>query len=374
MTFTLFMKRNTAVFLTAISIILFLTSCSGLAYDPTEGLSNSATLPDKPTASPTTPPTSLPPAPATQDVSQADETAPATVPEAVWLPYGAGNYGDPILTRREGQFGYELPLTPVEVFFDYAPQHGLLAYGTQFWSPSQDGQASVTNLAVYDYDKQAETIWLRGSVGRATFSPAVGPLLAVALYQNGQFNLVVMSEPETAQPITSNIDPYFSWSPNGRVLAFVRGDSLYQLTAGAAEPERLVDGLNRNKGWLGDTPTWTPDGTAVAYPNDPFVIYDQAAGRAITPTDRDGNPLREQRPTTILLANEWPQLIGQIDGQNGPSVQIYQLSDDYQQVLDSYFLEDRRLVGWYEPNESLVVLDEAEMPLIWSLREEKYLD
>ena len=75
----------------------------------------------------------------------------------------------------------------------------------------------------------------------------------------GPFNIEVINPDGTGRAIlTTGLYP--TWSPDGTRLAFLRSDGLYIANADGSNATRIVPGDNRMNG-----PAWSPDGTQVAY-------------------------------------------------------------------------------------------------------------
>lgn len=351
-----------------------------------------AVLPHTPTPSPTatTTPTQEPtaaPSPIATETTAVATPLPAAdavdVPELVWLPFGYGSYGEPILTLNNGQFSYEPEPAPIEVFFAYSPVSGQIAYGSLFFYGAANDTDSVTDLWVYDYKTGTTTQWLEGNVGRAAWSPVAGedgqPQLAVAIHNGQSFDLHLMSGPFESEVMAEDILPYFSWSPNGERMAYVVADGVMMKSAAVAGPRvevAMAQGVYQNGGWVGDAPVWDMQRAYLIYADNPFTFVNLRLGEtseSFTPVRLDGTPLEETRPTKILWSDELRQLIGQVEDFS-QNVQIYLLSEDLSTVIDIYFLENSQLVGWYEVGRSIIVLDVNQEPQIWSLVDYEYIN
>jgi Tol biopolymer transport system component len=74
------------------------------------------------------------------------------------------------------------------------------------------------------------------------------------------------------------------WSPDGGLIAFVRGDSLFTITPEGEDETPLTTGGN---------PRWSPDGSRIAFVRDGniWVIGRDGSGEAqLTTTGEDGDP------------------------------------------------------------------------------------
>lgn len=357
------------------------------AVEPTAPSATATPVP--PTAAPTdtavpeptataVPPTDTPePTAAPTEEPVADE--PADVPELVWLPYSYGSYGEPILTMNDGIVAYAPEPTPIEVFFDYSPVSGQIAYGSLFFYGAANEQDSVTDLWVYDYATGTNTQWLEGEVGRAAWAPVANengqPQLAVAIHNGETFDLHLMTAPFESEIIREDIQPYFSWSPDGQRMAYVVEEGWLMESPAYAGPRvevAMPEPVYQDGGWVGDAPVWDNERFYLIYADNPFTFADLQTGEIFTPVQLDGTPLQETRPTKMLWAVELRHLVTQVEDFS-QNVQIYLLSEDLSTVLDIYFLENSHLVGWYEEGESIIVLDINQEPQIWSLSEYQYI-
>lgn len=346
--------------------------------EPTNTSAPTATQPPPtPTPLPTEPPTNTP---EPEPTAVPPTTTPTfNVPELVWLPYSYGSYGSPILTVDEGTVGYAPEPAPIEVFFDYDNLSGRIAYGGLFFYGAANGTDSVTDLSVYDYTTQAATQWLDGNVGRAVWSPAPSvdgrPQLAVAIHNGETFDLHLMSAPFESEMIRENIQPYFSWSPDGQRLAYITTEGFLMESAAFAGPRvetAYAQNVYQNGGWVGDAPLWATGTDYLIYADNPFTFSHPSLEESFTPVQLDGTPLQQTRPNGMLWSADLQQLIGQVEGFT-QSVQIYLFSEDLRTVIDTYFLENSQLVGWYQEGESILVLDINQEPQIWSLTEYSYI-
>jgi len=204
----------TAVRTETIAAPLALPTNTAVPAQPTSTL-RPTTIPPTPQSRPTRPPVTLPtatPAPTETAVPQT-----ADVPELVWLPYASGNFGEPVLMVDEGEMARQALPIPVEIYFDY--HDGWLAYGSYFWAATPN-QQSVTDLHLYNFATGEDVVWAE-QVGRASITPLEmleGPPSVAAAIHNGQsFDLVLLRGPENRSVLVEDIDPFFSWSPDGRL-------------------------------------------------------------------------------------------------------------------------------------------------------------
>lgn len=306
-------------------------------------------------------------------VSEAEESAApsadmvdrAGVPELVWLPYGSGSYGNPVLTVQDGEIVYEEEPDAIEIFFDYA--QGRIAFGMEFWYTADNGLDAVTDLWVYDYAVGESERWLEGNVGRAEWSPEAD-VLAVALHNGTGFDLALMNGPQDWVVLNKDIDPFYSWSPDGEEIAFVRDGELFVTTLDGAESASLTSDTYKQSGWVGDAPLWLQDYGLLAYADFPVTFVSLDGVERYEPIAADGDVMDvNKRPFQMLWSDSQQQLIMQYEGMFGSSVQIFQFADDIYTVNEVFDLgEGNEIVGWYENDESIIILQNGE-PQIYSL-------
>lgn len=304
----------------------------------------------------------------------ANETAAesAGVPELVWLPYGSGSYGNPVLTVQDGEIIYEAEPAAIEAFFDYID--GRIAYGAEFWYAAENGVDAVTDLWVYDYSTGESVQWLEGNVARAEWSPVDTEVLAVALHNGVSFDLVLMLAPEDWIVLNKDVSPFFSWSPDGEQIAFVRAGDLIITELDGTESAPLASGVYGQSGWVGDAPLWLPEAGLLAYADFPVTFVPLAGGDAYEPIGVNGEVMDvNKRPFQMLWSVSQHQLIMQYQAMFGPGVQIFQFADDIQTVTKVFDLgEGTEIVDWYEMDESIIILQNGE-PHIYSLLTNDYV-
>ena len=312
-----------------------ITAQPGLTPSP----STTSTPVPVPTAEPATRPA---PAPVASPTFPAGPDA-QSVPELVWLPFGFGDYGEPLVTIRRGAAGFEAAPVPIELFFDYQPGRGI-AYGSQFWSAAANGVDSVTDLWLYRASEGAIQL-IESGVGRATLNPARSgePLGIVSLHNGGSFDLFTISTEFELTRLDENIQSFFSISPDGQEAAYIKEGELRQvdLESGKIRPTAAA-GLNKKFGWVGDQPLWDLEREDI-------------------------------RPARMLWSAELRQIIGQIDGQT-QEVAIVLLTEDLHHVADRYNLPGATLIGWFEPGRTILIQDEDQELKIWSLESYAFID
>jgi hypothetical protein len=326
--------------------------------DPTD-----TAVPAERTATP--PAVTLPPRP--PQPTAVPSPAPATVPALVWLPYATGNFGQPVLMVEDGEMAPQPMPVEVELFFDY--HDGWLAYGSHFWEPTAN-QQSVTDLRLYSFATGEETVWAE-LVGRAAISPLEmlgGPPAVAAASHNGQgFDLILLRGAENQTVLVEDIDPYFSWSPDGRRIAYLRNNELFVTDAAAPSGNPpIASGVYANSSWIGDAPLWLGDSGYLLYADTPFTIVAADGSETIVPQDENGMELPGQRPYTMLYSTTTNQLIAEFEGMFGTNVAVYQFGDGFATAKLIEQIDDAQLAGWYAANESVVIVSGGE-PTILSL-------
>jgi hypothetical protein len=323
------------------------------------------TVPPTPQSRPTRPPVTLPTA--TPVPTETAVLPTADVPELVWLPYASGNFGEPVLMVEESEMiRQELPVA-VEIYFDY--HDGWLAYGSYFWEATPD-QQSVTDLHLYNFATGEAAVWAE-QVGRAVITPLEmleGPPSVAAAIHNGQsFDLVLLRGPENRTVLVEDVDPFFSWSPDGRQIAYLRNNELFVTDAASDSGNApIASGVYATTGWLGDAPLWLGDSGYLLYADAPFTIVAADGSETIVPASGDGVSLDNGRPLTMLYSATHNQLIAETEGMFGSGVTFYQFEEGFETAVISMQIADAQLAGWYEEGES-VVLSSSRGPMILPL-------
>lgn len=289
-------------------------------------------------------------------------------PELVWLPYASGNYGEPVLVVEDGELTLQDLPVGVEIYFDY--KAGWLAYGRHFWQATAN-QDSVTELRIYNFVTDTDRFWA-DKVGRAALSP-VNPLtgepdVAVAVHNGQDFDLIVMPDPDNSVLLVENIDPFFSWSPDGNQIAYVRSGELFITPAagGDADNPAIATGLYQGSSWIGDAPLWLGDSGYILFADAPFTIVATDGSETLVPLAEDSTTLEGSRPFAMLYSSTHNQLIAESEWMFGSSVVIYQFSKGFETAVLINQFDDAQLAGWYEEGESLIIVSGGE-PFILSL-------
>lgn len=346
----------------------------------------------------------------------AEQTIPSVVsdgpgPDVFWMPYGAGLYeSDDVIMVEEGVVGFsESPVT-FEIFYDYSPASGRVAYGSEFWHAAEGSNVSVSDLWVYDYASRQDRELLVDNVGRAVFSPVLSSgedseKLAVAVYntETDRFDLALVDEQGNLDVLASCASHSFSWSPDGSMIAYEARD----YTESSSPPEectgvfvisiedRSVTKISEQPpsvgGWQGDQPIWAEgqDALLLTYASPESVF-------AVTPLDGSGAYLVEKsdsisieylpNPTLSLWSEPYNSVVGQTEGMGPMGVWVYQFSEDMRTIEDAYRIEidgrvlDLQLIGWWVYGESVLLRDLTNLSelnqfgraIVWSLRSEDW--
>ena len=364
-----------------VAIVVLLVSCQAQAdtavstQSPTaEAISEAEIVPTE-TAVPTatelptpSPPTPIPPTQPPPPTPAPPATAvPPKVPELVWLPYATGNFGGPVLMLEDGELASQSMPVTVEIFFDYEPESGWLAYGSKFWGATAS-QDSVTDLHIYNFATQAGMIWA-DRIGRAAISPvnqvSGQPSVAIAFHSGRSFELIVLLGPDNGIPLVEDVDPYFSWSPDGSQIAYLHDNELFVTSAaGDSGNPPIASGVYQDSGWIGDAPLWLGDSGYLLYADKPFTIVATDGSETIVPLGENGDALDSQRPFTMFYSSTHNQLIAESEGMFGSNMTVYQFGDDFATAVIVEQIEDAQLVGWYEADQSVVILNGGEAQIL----------
>lgn len=305
--------------------------------------------PEQPTRRPSPQPPAAPPPPTPEP------PAPA-VPDLVWLPYGTGNFGQPVLMLENEQLlPQELPVE-VEIFFDY--EDGWLAYGSSFWEPTAN-QQSVTNFHMLNFATGEAEKWAE-QVGRAAITPQImmdgPPSVAVAIHNGQSFDLVLMRGFENQTVLVEDIDPFFAWSPNGSQIAYLRDNELFVTDAATdAGTPAIASNVYASSGWIGDAPLWLGDSGYLLFADLPFTIVAADGSQTVVPVAEDGSALPAERPFAMLYSPSTNQLVVENEGMFGTSVSIFQFGDQFETAVRIEQIDDAQIVGLVDNDESLIL-------------------
>ncbi|MCK6623721.1 MAG: hypothetical protein DPW09_02170 [Anaerolineae bacterium] len=290
-------------------------------------------------------------------------------PALVWLPYGSASrwFNQQLLTVRAGQLSREPTPVTFEIFWDYSPLSGRLAYASQqMHGDTMSNQRGVSDLWVYDYNSGRSELWLVDDVSRALWSPTPNPQtglppLAVAL--RGEI-LALVSGSHQLTILNENASSIFSWSPDGRWLAFTKGQAVFVTSVESGKTRQIAAGEDKG-GWVGEKPAWALEHQALIYAAEPFKIAKLDGSEAFTPVTATGEKLPGDRVQHMLWSPKQLRLVAYSETPmgGGQNVTVYQLSEDLRTVVYSYTLEDVSLVDWLVPDES-IILDRGP---VWSL-------
>jgi Tol biopolymer transport system component len=338
----------------------------------------------------------------------ADPFAPTTnVPEGIWTGPGlSGPVDSELLVQRSGRLGPEEVPVVMEIFWDYSPASGRLAYSSQFFHWSMDNGISVTDLWVYDYHTQQAERWLEDNLAWASWRPPVeggtgSDRLTAALYDPERGHLVVafVDGPDDIELIAECASTSYSWSPDHKELAYVNkanwegvsetctGTFIYSEEDGS---NRRVSALGEQEllsGSFDDAPIWAVEDGVLVYPDQPFWVIPLDGAPPFVPQAADGEePMNLPRLNQHLWAPEYNLLIGNVEAmmENFNGVWVYELSDDLSAIVNRYRIEDvsdfsraYRLIDWWAPGESLLMLTGSNefswwgIPVVWSLAEQQ---
>jgi hypothetical protein len=333
-------------------------------------------------------------------------TPTAEVPEGVWTePRLFHPVENELLVQRGGRLGPEEVPTYMEMVWDYSPASGRLAYSSHFYHGAVDNRFSVTNLWVYDYQTGQAERWLEDNLAWASWRPPEeggtgGDRLTAALYdpERGHLVLAFVDGPEEIEIISDCASTHYSWSPDNQELAYlIEADSpgvsatcigtfIYSAEDGSTRRVSDLGGEGLLNQFFHDEPIWAVEDGVLFYPDYPFWVVPLDGSPPFVPELADGEePMQLERMTQHLWAPEYNLLIGNVEqmlSQNG-GVWIFELSDDLRTIVNRYRLEDvndlsqeYRLIGWWEPGESLLLLTAYNefsywgIPVVWSLSDQ----
>jgi hypothetical protein len=224
-------------------------------------------------------------------------------------------------------------------------------------------------LHIYYFATNSAQVWAEGNIGRAALSSANEisgqPNVAIAWHNGQGFDLVVKLGPDNNVPLVEDVDPYFSWSPDGSQIAYLRNNELFVTSAaGDSGNPPIASGVYANSGWIGDAPLWLGDTGYLLYADAPFTIVAVDGSETIVPVGEDGAALQGPRPFAMLYAPTTNQLVTESEGMFGSSVIVYQLGDGFGTAVPTQQIDDAQLAGWYEENESVIIVSGGEPTIL----------
>lgn len=319
----------------------------------------------------------------TTSPNPASQTTPTLLsfkfPSLVWLPlfHGSESHENKVLAIRDGQGAFEPTPVDIGLFWDYSASSGRIAFGSHFWQSNADGTTSVSDLWVYDYASGESEMWWGDHVVRAAFSPVADPntlkgYLAVVLEDD---TLALFTGPNEYKTLSSDFSGYFSWSPDGTQLAYMKNGGLFIISVNDGGTKQLTHAVNNNidgMGWSGDKPVWALEDQSIIYTKSPFEIARLDDSQVFTPRTADGTLPEGERANTMLWSPQKRKLVVEIEEMDVSRVWIYELSPDLKTIVASDSFETEvtsPVVAWWEPGES-ILLRNGE---IWSIAQKAIL-
>jgi hypothetical protein len=280
--------------------------------------------------------------------------------------------------------------SPVEfgLLWDYSPISGRMAYASEYFHGSEPPGNVVPNypisdLWVYDYVSGQSELWLSDYVNLALWAPD-GERITASIFnpESGQLDLVLVSGPDQFELVATCASGYFSWSPNGDMLAYAVSTSMVTgmpvecvgiflvtgIQSGEYQVERVsvqgTEGFSSN--YPGAQPFWTFEQDALIFPAPPFWVVPLDGSPPFTPHFPDGVSAADFTMPNLSFWNiEQRQLIvhdfGGRSGMGG--VWVFELSADLRTIENYYRLgdpanegnSDINLVSWWKYGESILV-------------------
>jgi len=343
------------------------------------------------------------------------ETRPG-VPEEVTLGplvYGSSDVGLAVIEEQT----VRIADSPVEfgLLWDYSPTSGRLAYASEFFHGSEPQGNVVPNypisdLWVFDYVSGQSERWLSDYVNQATWAPD-GEQITASLFnpESGQLDLVLVRGPDQFELVATCASGYFSWSPNGDMLAYAVSPSMVTgmpdecvglfrvlgMQSGEYKVERVPvqDMEQLESHYPGAQPFWTFEQDALIFP-EPFWVVPLDGSSPFTPQFPDG--VSELESTKSFWNREQRQLIVHTFGgrNNMGGVWVFEFSADLRTIENYYRLgdpandgnSDIMLISWWKYGESILVADGDipepkplvndfwSPPKVWSLTDQTWTE
>ncbi|OGO15531.1 MAG: hypothetical protein A2Z14_17685 [Chloroflexi bacterium RBG_16_48_8] len=236
-----------------------------------------------------------------------------------------------IQNQCKGEVTYSRSPVGDMVLFDYTPLTGRFAYG-----PPNHVESG---LWVYDYWIGFSEKWWDGKVTSAKWSPIkdVEGIQKLAILQEDG-TLFILSGPFQSSEIGKNVD-YFSFSPAGDQIAFVKNEILYIVSVRAGQPRKLAEQVY-------GTPAWALEQNAIICPSSPIKIVKLDGSGLIIPEEMRYITKRAQsseQVMQILWDGKSRLLVFHTSNPlNEPytrTLYVYELSEDLRSIVNLQFLD-----------------------------------
>ena len=317
------------------------------------------------------------------------ETKPGVPDEVTLGPlvYGSSDVGLAVIEDQT----VRIADSPVDfgLLWDYSPVSGRLAYASEFFYGSEPSGNVVPNypisdLWVYDYTSGQSELWLSDYVNQAVWAPD-GERITASIFNpmSNQLDLVLVSGPDQYELVATCTSGYFSWSPNGDILAYGVSSSMVTGMPVECVGLFLVTGMQSGDYKVERVPVQETEAFSNNYPGaDPFWTFEQDAlifSETFWVVPLDGSPpFTPQFPDGVSAADfprpnlsfwnieQWQLIVHAFGGRSGMGgVWVFEFSADLRTIENYYRLgdpandgnSDIMLVSWWKYGESILVAD-----------------
>lgn len=178
--------------------------------------------------------------------------------------------------------------SPWDVYpWDYTTQTGRIAF-------SRRGEG----LWIYDFWTDTTTNWIEdASLKEIRWSPiknAEGIQQLAALHNDS--SLFLISDPDATAWLADDVT-HFSWSPDGKKIAYVKGQSLYSISTAGGEGRLLAEGVF-------GTPMWALEDGVIFIVTAPAKYVEPQQGNTVAPDD----------PGPKISVRDIPFKVARLDG------------------------------------------------------------
>jgi hypothetical protein len=242
--------------------------------------------------------------------------------------------------------------------FHYTALTGRFAYGSS--DPNQSG------LWVYDYWIELSEKWLDHQVIKAEWSPAKdieGKQILAVLEEDG--TLLVLSGPFQSKEIGKNVD-FFSFSPTGDQIAYVKDEILYVVSIPDGQPRKLAEQVY-------GTPQWALEQNAIICPSSPIQIAKLDGSGLIIPEEMGYITKwvnHTEKGMQVLWGSDMRLLVFYTNDDLILSevrvLHIYELSEDLHTIINNQFIlgEFDAPFAWHIPGTSVMDASGTEISIL----------